>query len=154
MFKTHPEPWCDIAAQIQYMLDTRNGKDAVFIAAGNEDCVPAAMPGVIMWHRAEGTLLTTSREKFGRFATLPHLTDENLAGLLGYPQPKRNAMLHAPFIAAQVRDADDCVVKEAVLSTVDGALDIFRQSRVPEGGRLVVLEPLEVLQRRQQLRGA
>ena len=155
MFVSYPEPWCDIAAQLRYMLDPANRKDAVFVAAGNEDCLAVPPQGVMAWRRVEGTLYTTSREKLRLFATAQPLEDSGMAALLGYPQDKITSFSHGPVLLAQILDADGHVVKEAVISRGDDSFIRFAAtSPVPAGGTLTIAEPGAAFARRARLRGS
>lgn len=90
---TTPEPAEDIAAQIEAMNDPQSGRDAVFVAAGNESAIPAkAMPGVRRVSRpGVGTLLTTNMQKAREFRT-KRLNDAAIQKLVGYSENKADAL--------------------------------------------------------------
>lgn len=69
-----PEPRHDLRAQFHSMLDPRSAKDSVFVA-----------------RRPEGTLFTTHIGKAHHFAR-GGVDDASMAGILGYPETKAQAM--------------------------------------------------------------
>jgi hypothetical protein len=139
-----PEPRRDIAAQIAAMLDPDHPKDAVFIAAGNEDALSVVV-------RPEGVLLTTDQRKAAAFRA--GVDDVGMARILGYPEAKLAAILGGDPCLVQVRDRDGSVVQEAVSSAAKAAAtaDALAHYR-PEGGSIIVLSPADAMRRRLTLR--
>lgn len=155
-----PEPVFDLSAQIAAMLDPSNPKRAVYFSPGNGDAIPSPINPDMIWARpGEGTLLTSDPECARQFhAHGPQ--DALMAWILGYPQDKGNvvaecqgAPVHLTARSVQARNAAGAVVSEAFVSPM--MLDEAQRQMerfVPPGGSLVVLMPVEAIQRRISLR--
>lgn len=156
MIWSSPEPACDIAAQIDYIAEPGNPKDTVFVVKGNEDALPAEIPlRLAVINREEGTIITRNTEKLKRLSDRRELGDDEMAALLGYPASKLGLIWKPNLAALQIRNADDCVVCEAIVERDGNYLTRFVESSpVPEGGYVVMLSPEEALERRRVLRGA
>ena len=156
MIGSSPEPRCDIAAQVAWMLEPGCPKDAVFFAKGNEDAVPAKIDDLLFVHwRPEGTLITRSPTKLQRFADAEPLHDDILADLLGYPASKVMLLGRKGLVMIQLRDKDTHVLKEALIENCDEHVNRFKASvePAPGGSYITVLSPQAVQLRRRQLRG-
>ena len=97
------------------MRDPKNPKDSVFIAAGTP-LPQQSMPGVVAVHRDEGTLLTTDFGKAQAFRDAPKVTDGLMAGLLGYPETKGQAVASGAPVVVQGKDAAGNVATESLAS--------------------------------------
>lgn len=88
-----PEPAEDIAAQLQAMADPESARDAVFVAAGNEAQIPSQLPpgAKRVTRQGVGTLITTNAKKANDFR-LKRMTDDSIAKLVGYSEPKAKAL--------------------------------------------------------------
>jgi hypothetical protein len=150
--RTTPEPASDIRAQISAMMDPATSKDAVFVAAENEDAIPYGLPrGIIAVARPEGILLTTNRAKAERFQA-SDLNDNDMAQLLGYPETKADAVASGQPVAIQGKDAAGNVVADAVASPQRaGETAAAIAAQVPEGGSVAPVSPVEAQQRRAAL---
>lgn len=146
---TSPEPASDLEAQIAALRDPQHPKLAVFVAAGNENEIPPLPRDVYVARRREGTLLTTDPGLATLYAQSPHVTDADVARLLGYPETKADVIARGNPVVVQARDAQERVVTEAcaTLANVKVTCDALH-THVPKGGRLVILSVLEALQRR------
>lgn len=146
---TSPEPASDLEAQIEALRDPAHPKTAVFVAAGNENELPPLPRDVYVSRRREGTLLTADPGLATIFSQAPHVTDADVAHLLGYPETKADVMANGNAVVVQARDAKDRVVTEACATVpkVKVTCDALRK-HVPQGGQLVILSVLEALQRR------
>lgn len=111
---TTPEPKADIEAQIAAVADKDNPKDAAFVAKGT--AVPPLPPGVYRSTRDEGTLVSTDPAKLQAFQDGP-LTDEKLAGVLGYPETKSEAMASGNPVVVEGKNEEGQVVASALAST-------------------------------------
>jgi site-specific DNA-cytosine methylase len=138
-----PEPAGDIAAQIAAVADPTSTKDAVFVAAGNQNAIPDQLPeGMIRVDREEGTFLTTNPQKANQFNAAPQLSDVDMAALLGYPEDKASAVSGNNPHVVQGRDAAGNVVAEAAASDAGtGATQAAIASQVPEGGTVEITTP-------------
>lgn len=112
-------------AQIRALLCPLHPKDAVWLSAGTSvpeiiDEVPEIISGLTRISHASGTLLTTDQDKAHRFMDAP--TDDTLAAILGYAEPK--SAVTWPAVVVQARDGDGGVVHESLVSAhrVDEAL--------------------------------
>lgn len=146
---TSPEPAEDLQAQIDALRDPSHPKAAVFVAAGNENEMPALPRDVYVARRREGTLLTVDPGLATLYSQMPHITDADVARLLGYPETKADVMAKGNAVVVQARDAQDRVVTEAcaTVPNIKVTCDALR-THVPKGGQLVILSVLEALQRR------
>ena len=144
---TTTEPPADIRAQIDALADPENPKDAVFIAKGTP--APTDLPShIIVAERPEGTLLTDNPSKAARFKVASPLTDDTLAGLLGYPETKAEAIASGDPQVVQAVNADGAVVGETLVSpgNVQAAEDALKP-QVPDG-EVRVVSPDEAQHRR------
>lgn len=140
---TAPEPLCDVAAQLRALSDVGNPKQAVWLAAGT------ALPdldGFVTADFMAGVLVATNLSPAHRLWAAP--TDETLAELLGYPEPKWS-LVGKPVAVVQGRNHDDGVVIE-MLSSVSG---LRRAAKVAlqYAPRLEMLTPEAALARRAEL---
>lgn len=143
------EPRADLEAQIAYMLDLRSRKHAVFIAG---DCeVPPYPRHLYTARRKEGVLLSTRKDYAQRFAEADPLEEELMAELLDYPSSKWEVMRSGQVTALQIRDAQEHVVKDAIVSPLNGSYAAFACSFIPEGGRIVEIDPIAAMDRRRAL---
>ncbi len=144
-----PEPESDIDAQLKALHDPSHPKVAMFLAPGNEIGGRAIGPDVQVVRRQEGTLLTTDRKRADYFETRPMITDDDLAGLLGYPETKADVFARGGGVLVQACDADGHVITEAYASArgLAGTVATLR-GHVPLLGRLLVLSPADALARR------
>lgn len=154
LIPTNPEPAGDVQAQIAAAADPRNGKDSVFISAGNEDAVPTHLPpGIQIHRRPEGTLLTTNPAKHELFRSKNQLTDDDMASILGYPESKSGLIDHAArggmISGIQARDHLGNVVSDAATSHPHETAAAL-SSHVPPGGYLTNM-PLEAVHKRRML---
>jgi hypothetical protein len=147
-----PEPRVDIEAQVRAMRDPKHPKDAVFVAAGNEDALPAGRArGERRVQTEDGTLLTNNAEKARAFGR--GVDDAQMARMLGYPQPKDAAIVPGVSVV-QARDRAGAVVSEAVASPdAVGRTAKALKRQMPEGGSVVRGTPQAMQARRQALRG-
>ena len=146
---TVPEPARDIEAQVRAAADPETPKDAVFIAAGNEEAIPAELPaGFQRVDRPEGSLLTDNPEKLRAFAEAPHLTEDMISGLVGYTDTKAAAIASGDPRLVQGRDAQGNVVHEQVTPPegVPAAIEAAKQN-VP-GGAAGEVNQVEAMARR------
>lgn len=141
---TTPEPRSDIQAQIDAMADPKNSKDAVFVAAGNEGAAPAQLPkGTLSSRRPEGMFFTTNPRKLKAFNEGP-LTDEKLAGLLGYPETKADAIASGQTVVVEAKNPDGDVVASTLASPAGiDAAKVALEPQVPEGGKVEVISAVE-----------
>ena len=147
---TTPEPKADIRAQVRALLDPRHPKDAVFVARGNEAALPGSLPGVHGTARPEGTLLTTKPGKARAFAK--GVSDDGMAKLLGYPEPKSRAMGQGEAVI-QAKDGRGAVVTEALVSPRGASRAAKALAKhVPAGGRLEKTTPQAAQLRRAMIR--
>lgn len=104
-----PEPLCDVAAQIMALRDRRHPKDAVWLArgTGSPQC-----DDLIVLRLSDGMLVTTDRGKATRLLADP--SDDTLAEILGYDEPKSRIVGMPVVVQALSRDA--AVVLEMVAS--------------------------------------
>jgi hypothetical protein len=110
---TAPEPVSDIQAQLAAVADPANPKTTMFVAKGTP--MPDTIPkGVRQATRPEGTLISTDAAKLNAFRK-GKLTDEKLASLLDYPEPK-SQVNPATAQAVQAKDAQGNVVTEAAVN--------------------------------------
>jgi hypothetical protein len=145
-----PEPAADIAAQVKSMLDPATTKDAVFVAKGNEDAIPADLPqNVMVAEREEGTLLTTNPTKANTFNRAPSLSDDDMAKMLGYPETKASAAAGPNPAVIQGKDANGNVVSEAVTSdNGKAATQTAIAGQTPAGGAIEQTTPEQAQARR------
>lgn len=114
---TTPEPPSDISAQVAALVDRKNPKDAVFVAAGNESAIPDKLPKRIeVVRRPEGVLLTDNKDKAAAFRDAEKLDDASLAQLLGYPETKQEAVASGNPAVVQGTDPVGNVVAETLAS--------------------------------------
>lgn len=151
-----PEPAGDIEAQLLAALDPDHPKRACFCVPQDAHIVPRSLDAYII-DRPEGTLVTLHKqlaEAFERSAD-----DVTMAWLLGYPEDKMTVVERChgrPAIearAVQARDESEHVVTEAFCSPLGFLMTVAAIERhVPEGGRLVVLDPVLAITRRVAMR--
>jgi hypothetical protein len=137
-----PEPLCDVLAQFRALADQAHPKDCIWLARGTKVCF-GAEPA----HRSEcadGFFFSTDADKARYFER--HPSDETLAALLGYVEPKWRISGY-PIVARAV-DPDGCVITEMVCSghRVGEAVDRLRHH-----GRIELRALGEVLSRRLRL---
>lgn len=137
-----PEPLCDVVAQLRALSDPAHPKDCVWLARGTQ-VRPVAGPAFRSEHR-DGVLFAMDMSKVRYFER--HPSDETLAVLLGYIEPKWRVSGY-PVVARAV-DEDDCVVTEMVCSAhrIGEAVEKLR-----DHGRIEVRALGEVLSRRLRL---
>ena len=99
----YPEPICDLRAQLAALADPSHPKQSVYIARG---------PAFVVI-RDEGTLVTKDVRIAEYFRTKPEITDDDMAVILGYPEPKSGVV--DPVIV-QERDLNGNVVTEFAVS--------------------------------------
>jgi hypothetical protein len=158
-----PEPAGDIKAQLSAVLNPAHPKRACFLVPEDMTQIPHGLSAIVV-ARAEGVLVTQDRWRADAFSSAFNQTDSfdrTMAALLGYPEAKPDVVVacdRRPFTlarAVQARDKDGHVVTEACCSP--GRLEETQEAlkpHVPEGGKLVVVTPLEALARRILLREA
>src|SRR6185312_17099412 len=111
-----PEPDADIRAQIGAMFDPRSAKDSVFIA-----------------RRPEGTLFTTHPLKAQHFAR-GGMDDASMAGILGYPETKADAMRSgAPRVVQGISPQGHVVIDMAASPNGEWAARNVAAQHVPGG---------------------
>lgn len=150
--RTHPEPLCDIHAQLAYMDDPLSGKPAVFVSIGNEDVLPQDRT---VYARADGYLMTRASSLGHRFVEGERWSDAEMAAALDYPTAKLAALSMGEPRMIQIRDRNDHVAKEFLASRRDPHFEIYlADAYVPAAGKVIVLFPEMALARRAILRGA
>jgi len=136
---TDPEPYCDVLAQTRALLDRRHPKRTMWLAAGTRlsPIAPSlVLPAGCFYGNASATR---------RLAADP--SEETLAALLGYLEPKSSILLAAALVV-QARDRSDCVVGEMVCAP----LRILDAARALEGfGRIELMSAEAALARRAAL---
>lgn len=141
---TTPEPAVDLQAQADAL---GKGRDALFVAKGNENQMPTVKRGVRKVVRDEGTLLTTSPAKAKAYRDAPQVNDALLARLQGLQEAKGEALAKGDTGVVAAEDAKGRVVKEAVGE--DNAPAVA--AAVPKGGRVVRRSAQEAQARRANL---
>lgn len=140
------EPMRDIQAQIAALIDPQHPKKAVFLAPGN---LPDHLPDVLAIHRPEGTLLTENEALAHLYRSANPLTDDLMAEILGYPEPKSSVCFDPYPLVVQALDMNGCVITEAASSHAHSAETITElQRHVPKGGRLNITTLTDALNRR------
>lgn len=125
-----PEPAVDLQAQAD---DLGKGRDALFVAKGNEAQVPKVRKGVRKVVRDEGTLFTISAAKAKAYREAPTVNDALLARLQGLQEAKGAALAKGDTGVVAAEDAKGAVVKEAVGEANAPAVE----AAVPKGGKIV-----------------
>jgi hypothetical protein len=154
MLSPFPEPAADIAAQIAAVLDPDHPKRAAFVPPGNE--VPPLASDAIVVTRPEGALVTTDARLAAMFEAA--VDDATMALILGYPEHKEDVLRNcggqwSAVIAVQARDAKGNVITDAIASPAGAEQTVAALAlHVPEGGELVVITPVEMINRRLALR--
>jgi hypothetical protein len=97
----YPEPICDLRAQLEALAN--GAKHCVYIAPGSAYVVI----------RAEGTLVTKDVRIAEFFRTKSEITDDDMAQILGYPEPKSRVV---DPVVVQERDAGGSVINEYAIS--------------------------------------
>lgn len=146
-----PEPFCDLAAQVEAVLDKHNPKDCVFIARSNErDIPPKAWEIPYLVLRNEGMLATVNPEKASEFLVAD---DGGMARILDYPERKTDALRSGSPVVARVIDDGGRVIIEAVVSSsrVDIAEAHFGKY-ILSGCKFEVVDPIAMIERRFRLR--
>lgn len=122
------------------LLDQRHPKRTMWLSVGTE--LPARHPPPLSLAAGH---FWGSEADCARLQAAP--TDETLAELLGYVEPK--TAIHAPYVIVQARDPTDCVISEQLVS----------RARLPEAlarlagwGSIHVLHEAQVISRRLVLR--
>lgn len=113
---TTAEPSEDLAAQVAELTNPKSARDAVFVAEGNEAQIPPLPAGVKRVARpGVGTLLTSNPRKAARFKNGP-INDSVIAGLLGLPETKADALASGDPVAVQAKTPAGAVAAEALSS--------------------------------------
>lgn len=89
-----PEPTEDVAAQLDAMADPATGRQAVYVAAGNEAQIPmdrVPPDAFVVKRRDRGTLITYDEREAKRFRT-GKWTDADNARVLGYSETKADVI--------------------------------------------------------------
>ena len=143
--QTEREPLCDLLAQFAAYTDPEHPKRAVWVTRGQP--IPAwpdmgrmyTFQAGYLWASAADAELLRQDE-----------TEETLARILDYLEPKSaiRRQLAQWWPVIQARDADGCVVFEAISSWGRAGEAMRHAARY---GRLHVLTMFEVLQRRRRL---
>lgn len=128
--KTTPEPSSDLHAQIRAVMDPNHPKQAALLNHG---------------------VLFTNNPHIAS-AAADGLDDDRMAGILGYPSTKGQAMASSNPRALQARDSSGNVVHEAVVPEASGGIAAMSR-HVPAGGSLADISPAEAQQRRFMARG-
>ena len=150
--QTLPEPICDLLAQLNAVVDPSHPKASMFIAASNEDADFDPPEDCYYAQRGEGVLITRHKDAAERFMAAD-LTDDGIGEILGYPQPKSEAVASGDVVAIQARDGSGHVITEAAISRsrLADALPMFARHAGP-GGKVWIGSPVEALARREVLR--
>lgn len=120
-----PEPAEDIAAQLEALVAPDSQRKAVFVAEGNEDALPDALPkGIRAYSRpGVGVLLTANAVTGKRFQSAPEMTDDMVAKLIGIPKSKADVVKKVaagdPPVAVQAVNPDGAVAAEALTTKGD-----------------------------------
>lgn len=135
---TIPEPTIDIAAQIAAMLDDVHPKKAVWVSAGS-GCgdVPR---GIYHLPLFSGELLARDADDCDRLSDDP--SDETLAAILGYVEPK-SAIVGRPIVVQARRDKAVVFDMACSLCRVTEAIEIAQRH-----GKVVLTTPKWALLRR------
>jgi hypothetical protein len=122
----------------------------MFLPPGS--AVPRVAAPVQKVARPEGTLLTTSPQKAAAFAGARQVGDPLVAGLLGYPETKRQALASGNPRIVQAEDRAGRPIHQMAASPA-GTPAALRAAaaQVPKGGRVRVATPLQTVVNR--LRG-
>lgn len=146
---TFPELQCDIDAQISALLDTDHPKNCVFLCRDQPAPNWTLPDWIFVERRPEGTLLTDSAHIAAMYRTADWVTDELIAAILGYPEPKSLLIGRNDVLVAQALDKNGCVVFEALCSKagLDAALAAAAQ-QVPLNGCVHMTTPQDALARR------
>lgn len=146
---TLPEPERDIDAQLRALIDPDHPKHAVFLARGNRLGQRTLPDGIFVEERREGTLITDSATLALAFRQTEHITDAEIAFLLGYPEAKADVMQSDDGVVVQALDKDGNVVMEAATSSLRLTLTKDAvEAQTPLGGRCIVTTPQAALARR------
>jgi hypothetical protein len=136
-----PEPLCDVAAQVRALLDPAHPKDAVWLARGT------VVPGGIDAERVdlpEGVLFTTNQAKARYLRMFP--TDEALALVLGYLEPKSTVV--CPAVVVRAADEEGSIITEMACNAarIDAATAMLMSH-----GRVSITDVHSSLARRAEL---
>ncbi len=135
-----PEPPSDIVAQIAAVGAGK--KRAAYISPAN--MVPELMPGLIAVHRPEGSLVTRDRDIALAFRERDHITEDDMADWLGYPESKDELADNA--VVVQARNDAGAVIMECATSHPDETAKEFSAY-----GQTVILSIGDALRRRMEL---
>lgn len=146
---TIPELECDIDAQLKLLMDPDHPKNAVFLCRGQPTPGWTIPNWIFVERRAEGTLITDSAALAATYRLADFVTDDLLAAILCYPEPKADAMESGDALVVQTIDKAGCVVFEAACSQgyVQATLD-EAERQCPLGGHTAVISPQSALARR------
>lgn len=144
--RTMPEPRCDIEAQLRALIDPAHPKDAVWIARGGW-WPDLPYPELAIYERDEGILLTKEPRYVNWLYLVP--SDETLAAILGYRQPK--STIEGFGYIVQAYNPEDAVVTEMLVD--ENHLDEAKRT-LEAHGRVIVTDILSALNRRLYLRQA
>lgn len=146
---TVPELERDIDAQLHLLMDQDHPKNAVFLARGNSIGDRRFPPGIFVERRAEGTLITDSAAIAATYRLSDFVTDDLLAAILCYPEPKADAMESGDALVVQTIDKAGCVIFEAASSQAYVQATLNEAERqCPCGGHTAVVSPQAALSRR------
>ena len=139
--KTTKEPKVDTRAQIAAVKDPKSAKNAAFFAKGTP--VPKIPTGLLATRRPEGTIVSKTPVAAPR-----NLTGGAMAGLLGYPETKAQAIRSGAPAVVQGRTKAGAVAHESLASPAGiPAAVVAARAAVPKG-KVVITTPLAMQARR------
>lgn len=133
-----PEPAGDIAAQLDALRDPSSGRDAVFVAEGNESAIPQGIAGAQVVRRAGvGTLITTNAAKAREFRS-KKLNDAKIQQLLGYSENKADVLAKGEEpVVVQARTAKGVAAEQLASKPGKAAAAIAVSKQAPKGAKVV-----------------